>query len=113
MKRMPSRIGAFVLALSLVAVVACRRSGPVEPLSLATVQREVKVGMTLPELAKKIGPPLRDIGSGIHIYVYNIDDGTQLLVGYTDRVLYARQVTGTGMTLVQTIVEEGSSPSAR
>ncbi len=38
------------------------------------------------------GEPARDIGSGIHIYVYELTDATEIWIGYVDRILYASHV---------------------
>ena len=40
----------------------------------------------------KFGEPHRDIGSGIHIYVYDLNDSTQIWIGYTDHILYVQHV---------------------
>lgn len=44
-----------------------------------------------------------DRGSGIHIYVYKLRDSTEILIGYTDRILYARHVDANGQ-LLHTII---------
>lgn len=38
------------------------------------------------------GKPDRDIGSGIHVYVYELKDSTEVWIGYLDMILYARHV---------------------
>jgi hypothetical protein len=43
-------------------------------------------------IVRKFGEPQKDIGSGIHIYVYELNDSTQIIIGYTDQILYARHV---------------------
>jgi len=43
-------------------------------------------------MIKAFGKPSKDIGRGIHIYVYNLQDSTKMLVGFTDKVVYAKQV---------------------
>lgn len=40
----------------------------------------------------KFGPPRSDIGSGIHIYVYDLNDSTQIWIGYADKILYVSHV---------------------
>ncbi len=40
----------------------------------------------------KFGEPHADVGSGIHIYVYELNDSTQIWIGYTDRILYVQHV---------------------
>jgi hypothetical protein len=38
------------------------------------------------------GEPTKDIGSGIHIYVYKLTDSTEIWIGYVDNILYAHHV---------------------
>jgi hypothetical protein len=38
------------------------------------------------------GKPDKDLGSGIHIYVYTLEDSTEVWVGITDKILYANHV---------------------
>jgi hypothetical protein len=40
----------------------------------------------------KFGEPARDIGSGIHIYVWELKDSTEIWIGYVDKIFYARHV---------------------
>ncbi len=40
----------------------------------------------------KFGDPHDDIGSGIHIYVYELNDSTQIWIGYADHILYVQHV---------------------
>ena len=47
----------------------------------------------------KFGEPHDDIGSGIHIYVYELNDFTQIWIGYTDRILYVQHVDVKGNVL--------------
>jgi hypothetical protein len=41
----------------------------------------------------RVGPPDKDIGSGIHVYVYRLLDGSEILVGSSDgaSILYVRR----------------------
>lgn len=43
-------------------------------------------------IVAKFGEPSKDIGSGIHIYVYILSDSTEVWIGYTDKILYARHL---------------------
>ena len=51
----------------------------------------------------KFGEPLYDIGSGIHIYVYELDDSTQIWIGYVDKILYVKHVDSNGNILEQLV----------
>jgi hypothetical protein len=43
-------------------------------------------------IVAKFGEPDRDAGSGIHIYVYDLKDSTEIWIGYVDKILYARHM---------------------
>lgn len=49
----------------------------------------------------KFGEPHDDIGSGIHIYVYELNDSTQIWIGYNDHILYVQHVDSDGDILEQ------------
>jgi len=49
----------------------------------------------------KFGSPHDDIGSGIHIYVYDLNDSNQIWIGFTDHILYVRHVDSDGNLLEQ------------
>ncbi|MDH3677266.1 MAG: hypothetical protein OEQ12_03085 [Nitrosopumilus sp.] len=53
----------------------------------------------------KFGNPHDDIGSGIHIYVYNLNDATQIWMGYADRILYMYHIDSDGNILEKLFVE--------
>jgi hypothetical protein len=40
----------------------------------------------------KFGEPVRDIGSGIHIYVWDLEDSTEIWIGYISKIMYARHL---------------------
>lgn len=48
--------------------------------------------MNYSDITQTFGQPDADKGSGIHIYVYNLKDGTFVWIGYTDKILYARHM---------------------
>jgi hypothetical protein len=47
---------------------------------------------TIQEVATRLGPPDRETGSGIMIYVYRIGDGSEVWIGATSNshILYVR-----------------------
>ena len=53
----------------------------------------------------KFGEPHQDIGSGIHIYVYELNDSTEIWIGYSDHILYVRHVDSGGNFLESLFVE--------
>jgi hypothetical protein len=52
----------------------------------------LNAGMDYNAIVAKFGEPTKDIGSGIHIYVYQLSDLTEIWIGYVDRIIYARHV---------------------
>ncbi len=48
--------------------------------------------MTYEEIVQQFGEPLKDIGSGLHIYVYPLSDSTAIWIGYSDKIMYTIQV---------------------
>jgi hypothetical protein len=55
-------------------------------------EMRLKPGMNYYSIVSEFGEPDSDIGSGIHIYVYILDDSTEAWIGYTDKILYARHM---------------------
>ena len=58
----------------------------------------IKAGMSMKEVVEICGLPAKDIGSGIHIYVYELADGSQVRIGTPDgeAVFYVVQVMESG-----------------
>ena len=56
----------------------------------------------------KFGMPSKNIGSGIHIYVYELADSTQVWIGYTDQIWYARHVDSDG-NILEKLFEENEN----
>lgn len=59
----------------------------------------LKPDMDFKVIVQKFGEPHNDIGSGIHIYVYELHDSTQIIIGYSDQILYAKHVDQVQMVL--------------
>jgi hypothetical protein len=43
-------------------------------------------------IVSKFGEPAKDIGSGIHIYVWELNDSTEIWIGYVTTIIYARHM---------------------
>ncbi len=74
-----------------------RESAPVCGLrSLASVDLDWK-SASLESVFARLGEPDREVGSGIYIYEYHLEDGSSLLIGSADHksILYVRRVRGT------------------
>ena len=57
----------------------------------------------------KFGKPHDDIGSGIHIYVYELNDSSEIWIGYADEVLYVKHVDSKG-NLIEELFARTSEP---
>ena len=53
----------------------------------------------------KFGEPHDDIGSGIHIYVYELNDLTEIWIGYVDDIWYVKHVDANGNVLEDLFVK--------
>ena len=69
--------------------------------TLENFKTHLKVDMNYQALVSKFGKPAKDIGSGIHIFVYALPDATEVWIGYADAILYARQVDAQGNELLR------------
>jgi hypothetical protein len=56
--------------------------------------RFIDADTTMQDVIARVGAPGRDIGSGIHIYLYRLKDGTLMWIGSPDasEILYVRHV---------------------
>lgn len=61
-------------------------------LTVEFFKANLAANMNYDEIITKFGEPQNDIGSGIHIYVYKLVDSTEIWIGYTDKIFYARHV---------------------
>ncbi|MDH3203350.1 MAG: hypothetical protein OEL81_01570 [Nitrosopumilus sp.] len=57
------------------------------------------------EIFSKFGEPHDDIGSGIHIYVYELNDLTEIWIGYVDDIWYVKHVDADGNVLEDLFVK--------
>jgi hypothetical protein len=53
----------------------------------------------------KFGDPHDDIGSGIHIYVYELNDFSEIWIGYVEDILYVKHVDADGNKLEELFVK--------
>ena len=40
------------------------------------------VGISYDDVVARVGPPARDIGSGTYLYVYDLNDGSEMLLSF-------------------------------
>ena len=79
---------AFVFAFA----AACSQDEEVNRNTVEFFETHLQLDMNHAKLISVFGEPDKDLGSGIHIYVYNLDDNTEVWVGITDKLLYANHV---------------------
>ena len=63
------------------------------------------------EIFSKFGEPHDDIGSGIHIYVYDLNDDTGIWIGYADDIWYIHHVDSRG-NQIEELFAKPSEPLA-
>jgi hypothetical protein len=85
---------AFIVLLALTSVfVSCDDDdGEHDVDSIEHFRVHLKADMKYDDIVRTFGEPDDDIGSGLHIYVYNLKDGTKVKIGYADKIFYASHV---------------------
>ena len=90
--------------LTIMFVLSCEDKNLYEDgLTYSDFKKNLKADMTYEQIVEKFGQPSTDIGSGIHIYVYDLTDSTEIWIGYTDRIHYARHMD-TNQQLLDSII---------
>jgi hypothetical protein len=89
----------YFLAFFLFVFMACKKEDELtkqdstkQELTYIYFKDNLKSDMTYNSIVAKFGEPSKDIGSGIHIYVYQLSDTTQIWIGYADKIYYARHM---------------------
>ena len=70
-----------------------------DPDTIGYFMTNLKASMTYTDIVNTFGQPDGDLGSGIHIYYYDLKDGTKVYIGYSDKIEYARHVNSSGTTI--------------
>jgi len=88
------RITFLILFCFSLTFFSCSESNPYknEGLSYLDFQEKLKMDMSFNSLVSTFGNPQRDAGSGIHIYVYQLNDNSEVWIGFVDHILYARHL---------------------
>lgn len=89
----------FISVLFLVISCSKESNHYSDGLTLSDFENNLKPSMNYETIVAKFGSPSADIGSGIHIYVYELSDSTEVWIGFTDKILYARQMDSNGQLL--------------
>jgi hypothetical protein len=88
----------FVFGLSFSA---CTKKHEVSKDSYEYFSTNLKPSMMYTEIVGAFGNPDSDLGSGIHIYVYGLEDGTSVWIGYNDHIVYARHMSSSDKNTAQ------------
>lgn len=91
----------FLIITSLTLASCANDEVRLSDPSLKDFQKHLKQDMNYTTLVSTFGQPVKDIGSGIHIYVYSLPDATEVWIGYVDAIVYARQVDAQGNELLR------------
>lgn len=67
-------------------------------------QTSLQVDMNYNDIVATFGEPEKDLGSGIHIYVYVLEDATEVWIGYADEIVYANHVDE-DQNILHTLIE--------
>ena len=90
----------FLVLYGLLAAACSKKNDDdPQPDSLEYFTANLQAGMKYDALLNKFGQPDNDIGSGLHIYVYQLNDGSSVYIGFTDTLMYARHVNSSGQVL--------------
>lgn len=87
-----NKILLAVTFLTFLSFACSREYFKEKDLSYEYFKQHLTSDMNYMSIVETFGKPEKDIGSGIHIYVYELDDATEMWIGYTDSILYAKQV---------------------
>jgi hypothetical protein len=90
---------ATLLAALFFTYCSKGRETPSDKDSIEYFNYNLAADMKYSDIVSVFGEPDGDKGSGIHIYYYNLSDGTSVYIGYTDKIMYARHVSASGQIL--------------
>ena len=91
----------LLLSIFALSFSACTKKQEVSKDSYAYFSSNLKPSMTYTDMVATFGNPNGDLGSGIHIYVYGLEDGTSVWIGYNDHIVYARHMTSSDKNTAQ------------
>jgi len=100
---MKSRLLIFIPVLLVGCAQPQRPDEPTTPNPRTTTQgtrsiesfRFIGSETTMLQVTSKLGNPDRDVGSGLYVYAYRLNDGSDVLIGSADgsSILYVRHGT--------------------
>jgi len=94
----------FILTCLILLSTACSiKKSNQSTLNYDYFKNNLTPEMTHNEIVKTFGEPSRNEGSGINIYVYELNDSTEILIGYVDKIYYVKHEDKNGK-LLNTII---------
>lgn len=96
----------IVVLLSLFIFVGCTHNSQLinkDDLTVENFKDNLKADMNYNSITAMFGIPDKDIGSGIHIYVWALADSTEIWIGYVNKILYARHMDSNHV-LLETLI---------
>jgi hypothetical protein len=82
----------FTLLILVLCFISCEQNDYIGRNTVGYFEKHLKPGMTHATVMAVFGDPVKDIGSGIHIYVYVLKDSTEVWIGITDTIRYANHL---------------------
>ena len=84
---------AIVSLVFFSLLVSCTDEATItEQLTFSDFETSLKDDMDYDAIVETFGEPVKDMGSGIHIYLYTLNDSTEIWIGYADAIVYANHV---------------------
>ena len=93
---------AFLLSIALCASCS-EENNSVNDVTVEYFREYLRKDMSYRDLVKNFGLPHKDVGSGIHIYVYTLEDSTEIWIGFTSELINARHLDK-NQTLLETLI---------
>jgi len=89
----------LAILLTGMLLTACKKDNNAEKDTFEYFNANLKADMKYDEMERLFGQPDGDAGSGIHMYFYVLSDKSTIVIGYADKILYARHMSKTGQIL--------------
>jgi len=96
----------IVFLLTIFILAGCTHNSHLinkNELTVENFKDNLKADMNYNSITAVFGLPDKDIGSGIHIYVWVLADSTEIWIGYVDKILYARHMDANHV-LLETLI---------
>jgi hypothetical protein len=81
-----------ILVILVPFSFSCAEEDKPQSDTLEYFEKYLRKDMTHESLLETFGGPEKDLGSGIHIYVYTLEDSTEVWIGITNVILYANHM---------------------